>query len=82
MRRAGRRTGGEDLLRPLLVSASSRLVTCTRSYRVPSAHRLRQPLSRASWLDRLALPSAGCLGGPGRVGPPIGPIYYPPPEGH
>jgi hypothetical protein len=73
MRRAGRRSGGEDLLRPRLVSPSSRLVGCTRSYRVPAAPRLRQPLSRASWLDRLALPSAGCLGGPGRAGPPIVP---------
>ena len=82
MRRAGRRSGEEGPLRPLLVSANSRLVACTRAHQVQPAPRLRQRLSRASWLDRLALPSAGCLGGPGRVGPPIGPIYYPPPEGH
>jgi hypothetical protein len=72
MRRAGRRSGGEDVLRPRLGSPS-RLVVCTCSSRVLSAARLRQPLSRTPWLDRLALPSAGCLGGPGRAGPPIVP---------
>ena len=72
MRRAGRRSAGEDLLRPRLVFPV-RLVVCTCSSRVPSAARLSQPLSWTPWLDRLALPNAGCLGGPGRAGPPVVP---------